>query len=81
MLKNNAENYIYNFESQQSFLDAVDRLNGESIYYKKALKLEQNSKYKVKKIGEHVFNFWKNPLFKNNNLDSYLKPMMYRSSG
>ena len=83
ILKNEIEkfNFSHSFESQKSFLSAIDKLNGESIYYKRSVKLEENSNYRVSKIGEHTFDFWKNPVFDNNELISYLDPIMDGYSG
>ena len=83
VIKNEIEkfNFSHHFESQKSFLNAIDRLNGEKKYYKRNIRLEENSNYRVRIIGEHIFDFWKNPVFGNNELVSFLRPAMNSSDG
>lgn len=83
ILKNKIEksSFKYNFENNKSFIDAIDRLNGESLFFGEDIKIEENSHYIVKKIGKHIFDFWKNPLFDNNKLTNHLKPIMDISCG
>lgn len=57
------------------YINSNIRISGDNFTeLKKPIKLEDNSNFKVLRIGSYLFDFWKNPIFDNNDTWGYLEP-------
>lgn len=71
------KSFDFNFETKKGVTDAIcsefDFTSDNFIYLGTPARVDENKLYKVSLLGVYTFNFWENPIFNNNEMDSCLE--------